>query len=84
MNSKLPEFLVSSNGYGLALRWKSMLVVLIPLALMVAQYFNLPLTEGNINEWLEAGTIIVAIVMYFVGQFRAWENKRLGRGKYAK
>ena len=86
--NKLPDFLLSSSGYGLAMRWRAFLVMLIPVALnilpMVCKVSCSVVTESWLTDWVDGLAILGAFVLYAVGQFRAWKHKKLGTGKFSK
>lgn len=87
---KLPNWLLSSSGEGVALRWKSFAAGVVPLALLVAKFLGYDITPDAANE---AVGIVEEIILWAwtVGSIwkhiEGWANrnfrKELGQGKFS-
>lgn len=84
---KLPNWLLSSTGKGLALRWKSFFSGIIPVVVLVAPLFGIEFPElEKLNEGVSELVVSVwaagSAVSFIVGWVRQIKYKNKGLGKY--
>jgi len=81
----------SSTGEGLAKRWQSLFVGIVPLLVFLSSIFGWNLVEADFSEL--NGIIVVIIstavalwqaVEHAQGWFRRNLNKKLGKGKFSE
>ena len=88
---KLPNFLLSSTGEGLAKRWEAIFSGVVPVVLLLSPLFGWGVAETDLNEL--NGQILAGIaglvaawksISFIQGWVRARFYKKEGLGKFAK
>lgn len=88
---KIPNFLLSSTGEGLAKRWETVFAGAIPVILIASKIFGWNIVEVDLNEL--NGQIVIAIssfvaiwkaIEHIAGWVRARFYKQNSLGKFAK
>lgn len=75
LNKLMNKWYQSSNGRGkTSLTLKGGAVAIVPIAMFIAQQFNISITENDITELINAGTIILSSVMVILGIARKVYN----------
>lgn len=72
-------FTSSANPAELSLTIKGMLMMYVPAVLLVAENFNLPLSETQLVSWISDGSFVIASAMILYGFLRKvwkWLNSR--------
>lgn len=76
------DWLTSSEGYGIAIRVRAILVGLIGFIILILRSMNVEIAETELMQWIEAITLLIAVVLYIYGEARRRIFKQYGMGKY--
>ena len=83
METKLPNWLLSSTGEGLALKIKGLLITLIPIFILAGKSFGWEWTQEGWAEFIEKGSGAISGVVIFIGVARQFFYKKNKLGRYA-
>ncbi len=86
----LPNFLLSSSGEGLALRWKSFATGILPLLLLILPRLGVNVLPSDADTLIQLGydlivdgALVLSVIFHIIGWSRAVLMKQNRAGKHS-